>query len=35
VAGSPLDVAGVELGITTAEILDFIAEGRRYLDSDD
>jgi antitoxin Phd len=35
IAGSPLDVAGVELGLTSAEILDFIAEGRRYMDSDD
>jgi hypothetical protein len=27
--GSPLDVEGVDLGITTDEILDFIQEGRR------
>lgn len=27
--GSPLDVEGVDLGITTAEILSFIEEGRR------
>lgn len=26
---SPLDVAGVDLGITTAEIMQFIYEGRR------
>lgn len=35
VAGSPLDIAGVELGVTTAEIVDFIAESRRYVDMDD
>lgn len=29
---SPLDVEGVDLGITTSEIVDFIREGReRYL----
>jgi antitoxin Phd len=28
-AGSPLDVEGIELGITTAEIVQFIQEGRR------
>ena len=28
-AGSPLDVEGVDLGITTAEIVQFIQEGRR------
>lgn len=27
--GSPLDVKGVDLGITTDEILSFIQEGRR------
>ena len=27
--GSPLDVEGIDLGITTDEILDFIDEGRR------
>lgn len=27
--GSPLDVEGVDLGITTDEILSFIQEGRR------
>ena len=27
--GSPLDVEGVDLGITTAEILAFIQEGKR------
>ena len=27
--GSPLDVAGLELGITAAEIVQFIQEGRR------
>jgi hypothetical protein len=27
--GSPLDVEGVALGITTDEILSFIQEGRR------
>ena len=27
--GSPLDVKGVNLGITTAEIVQFIHEGRR------
>jgi hypothetical protein len=27
--GSPLDVEGVDLGITTAEIIQFIQEGRR------
>jgi len=27
--GSPLDVEGVNLGITTAEIVQFIHEGRR------
>jgi hypothetical protein len=25
---SPLDVPGVDLGVTTAEIVDFIREGR-------
>ncbi len=28
-ADSPLDVEGVDLGITTAEIIQFIQEGRR------
>jgi len=28
-AGSPLDVEGMDLGITTAEIVQFIQEGRR------
>ena len=28
-AGSPLDVAGIDLGITTPEIVQFIHEGRR------
>ncbi len=27
--GSPLDVEGIDLGITADEILDFIDEGRR------
>ncbi|MEZ4715770.1 MAG: hypothetical protein R2851_06740 [Caldilineaceae bacterium] len=27
---SPLDIPGVDLGISSEEILDFIAEGRRY-----
>ncbi len=27
--GSPLDVAGLELGITAAEIVQFIQEGRK------
>ena len=27
--GSPLDIEGVELGITTTEILEAIQEGRR------
>lgn len=30
VTGSPLDIEGVDLGITTSEILEFIAESRRY-----
>lgn len=30
---SPLDIEGIDLGITTEEILDFIAEGRRYTDT--
>lgn len=34
VSGSPLDVEGVDLGLTTAEIIDFIAEGRRYADAE-
>ena len=28
-AASPLDVEGVDLGITTEELLDFVREGRR------
>ncbi len=28
-AGSPLDVEGIDLGITAAEIVQFIQEGRR------
>ena len=28
-AGSPLDVKGLDLGITAAEIVDFVQEGRR------
>jgi hypothetical protein len=27
--GSPLDVEGIDLGITTAEIVEFVQEGRR------
>ena len=27
---SPLDVEGIDLGVTTAEIVDFVREGRRY-----
>jgi hypothetical protein len=27
---SPLDIQGIDLGITTDEIVAFIAEGRRY-----
>ena len=30
VTGSPLDIEGVDLGLTTGEILEFIAEGRRF-----
>jgi len=30
-AGSPLDVEGIDLGITTADIMQFIQEGRRTL----
>ena len=30
VSGSPLDIKGVDLDITSDEILEFIAEGRRY-----
>ncbi len=29
VAGSPLDVEGIDLGLTTDEIVQFIHEGRR------
>lgn len=32
-AGSPLDVEGMDLGITTAEIVQFIQEGRRVYES--
>jgi hypothetical protein len=28
-AGSPLDVEGMDLGVTTAEIVQFLQEGRR------
>lgn len=27
--GSPLDVTGVDLGVSTKEIIDFIREGRK------
>jgi hypothetical protein len=27
--GSPLDVEGIDLGVTTAEIIEFIQESRR------
>jgi PHD/YefM family antitoxin component YafN of YafNO toxin-antitoxin module len=27
---SPLDVEGIDLGVSTEEIVDFIAESRRY-----
>jgi antitoxin (DNA-binding transcriptional repressor) of toxin-antitoxin stability system len=30
--GSPLDVPGVDLGLKADEIIQFIAEGRRYRD---
>lgn len=30
VSGSPLDVEGIDLGLTMDEILDSIAESRRY-----
>jgi len=30
VSGSPLDVEGIDLGLSAAEIIAFIAEGRRY-----
>lgn len=30
-ADSPLDVEGIDLGITTAEIVEFIQESRRTL----
>jgi len=30
VSGSPLDVEGIDLGISSDEILGSIAEGRRY-----
>lgn len=29
-SGSPLDIEGIDLGLTSDEILAFIAEGRRY-----
>ncbi len=29
-ADSPLAIEGIDLGITTDEIVEFIAEGRRY-----
>ena len=29
VKGSPLDVEGIDLGVTTSEIIKFIHEGRR------
>lgn len=32
-ATSPLDIEGIDLGITTAEIVDFITEGRQRDDS--
>ncbi len=31
--GSPLDVAGMDMNLTAAEILTFIQEGRRIYDS--
>ncbi len=34
VSGSPLDIEGVDLGLTTGEILEFIAESRRYGEAD-
>ena len=30
---SPLDVDGIDLGVSTEEIVDFIAESRRYSES--
>jgi len=30
-AGSPLDIEGIDLGITTTEIVQFIHESRRVL----
>lgn len=30
VKASPLDVEGVDLGVSTEEIIDFIAEARRF-----
>ena len=33
-AGSPLDVEGMDLGITTAEIVQFIREGRKVYEAD-
>jgi len=33
--GSPLDVEGIDLGITTAEIVQFIHEGRRIYEPTD
>ena len=32
-AGSPLDVEGIDLDITTAEIVQFVQEGRRAYES--
>lgn len=34
-SGSPLDVAGVDLGLNTGEVLAYIAEGRRYGSGDE
>jgi antitoxin (DNA-binding transcriptional repressor) of toxin-antitoxin stability system len=28
--GSPFDVPGIDLGISAAEIVEFVQEGRRY-----
>ncbi len=30
ITASPLDIEGIDLDITVDEIVDFIAEGRRY-----
>jgi len=32
--GSPLDVPGIDLGLTTAEIVDFVREGRASIRGD-